>query len=146
MDFEIYAHAIMLSDHEGKILLCKNEERNFYYLPGTKVESGKSVVDSLKDYLLLEHNIKPKNFYFQGMVENIYKGDQAEHHQFNLVFKIDDGYKSPTYPKSKLVFEWVSLPLPENVKFEPSYLKKDIIIWLRGEGLYLSTKEKPFYS
>ncbi len=142
MNYEIMTNVILLYNHDKEILLCKNKERNFYYLPGTKITLGKSVIASLSQYLSENYDLKLEKFYFLGIMENIY----GNTHQLNLVFKIENGDKLQIKPKGEEIFEWVNLPISKQIDFQPEYLRDDLMHWLRGDKMFLTTEEKPFYS
>lgn len=138
MSFEIHAKALILFDHQGKILLLK--ERGKYLLPGSKVELGETAEKTLRKYLKETLSFAPLDLYFMGIHENIKSEGDTTKHEYDLIFKVD-GHDFQIPEKN---FEWAILPLQRGIEFEPDYLKEDLSRWLKGKEIFLSTKDKAF--
>ncbi len=105
MQYEIFVRALVLVENERKILLCKNEQRDFYYLPGVSVAFGQSAEEALREYFKKFCKTEAKQLHFLGTFENIYGEDGVLHHQYSLVFKIEDHMTSADHPADNFVYE-----------------------------------------
>jgi hypothetical protein len=140
--FEIYYGFIVLSSDQSKILLCKNEEENFYFLPIQRAKKGLSLEKSIDNYFREKFSQKINYLSYLGILENMYDG----HHQYVLVFKIGCDFKEFFVPENGFIFEWIDVSFLRELDFQPNILKKDLLHWLDGEMVFLTTNAKIYFS
>ncbi|MFA7253545.1 MAG: NUDIX domain-containing protein [Patescibacteria group bacterium] len=139
--FKVMVRAIIILGHPDQLLLYRKKGSDIYFLPGVDIEPGKQATECLANYLREKLMISPGKFYFVGTMEHI----AGTEHIYTLFFKADEFGSYLELPQTGLeVFEWKMLPLEQNVKLEPKYLKEDLSRWLKGKEIFLSTKDKAF--
>lgn len=84
--FELCVRAII--QHNGKILVCRNKAKNYYFFPGGHVEFGENTKNALVRELKEELHIVIKKCSFIGVTENIFIEENQKHHELNLVFNV----------------------------------------------------------
>ncbi len=126
--------------HQGKILVCKSKEKNYYFFPGGHIDFEETVKETLFRELKEELNLSIKNWKFIGTVENIFVEDNKKHHEINLVFNID---------VDKIVFksqeDHIDFILMDKDKFIketvlPVALKKAISRWLKDKKIFWASQ------
>ena len=87
-DIHCIARALIIRDNE--ILLCKQKDKDFYFLPGGHIENG----EKAEDALLRELSEELQTFYhedisFLGICENIFDLNKEEvQHEINFIFEV----------------------------------------------------------
>jgi ADP-ribose pyrophosphatase YjhB (NUDIX family) len=85
-NFEVCIRAII--QNKGKILVCFNKEKGYYFFPGGHLNFGEEIGKALSREIKEELGMKIKKFSFIGLVDNVYKEDGKRHHEINLVFNV----------------------------------------------------------
>ena len=85
-EFELCVRAII--QQNGKILVCKNKEKNYYFFPGGHINFGETAKDALERELKEELYISIKSVSFIGAVENVFREGRKKHHELDLVFNV----------------------------------------------------------
>ncbi len=140
MKFKIYVYALILFDHEDKILLRHKKDSNLYHLPGVEVIIGQSAEKCLKTYLDDQLKIVSSDLFFIGTMEEINEND----HIYALFFKATQLEDILSLPNDDFIYEWKNIPLPKDLKSDPEYLKEDLSRWLKGKAIFLSTENRAF--
>lgn len=134
-DFEIIVRGLIIN--RGRILVCKTEGRDYFFLPGGHVEFGENMRKALIRELNEELGIKPKKTKFIGCVENIFLQNNKQNHEINFVFltEIEEDEVEPK--EDHISFRWF---LPHDLieeKFVPPVLRNAILKWI--------SDKKPFF-
>jgi len=134
-EFEIIVRGLIIN--RGRILVCKVEDRDYYFLPGGHVEFGENMRKALYRELDEELGIKPKNAKFIGAVENIFYQKEVLNHELNFVFATDVDDENLESKEDHISFHWF---LPHDLteeKFVPPALRNAILKW--------TADKKPFF-
>lgn len=123
----------------GKVLLCKRKDRDYYFFPGGHIEFGESSADALKREIREEVDIDVLNADFIGISENIFsdKFENGEkHHEINIVFAAEVEEKDIQVMEDYLEFRWLDFEEFEKAAVLPVSLKKAIIKWNKNKKIF----------
>lgn len=134
-NFEILVRGVILK--EGKILLCKGREKNYWYFPGGHVEFGEKIIDALRREIHEELRSEIKSLTIIGASENIYHLGGEKTHEFNYIFETDLKQMVNESQEDHLEVKWVKVSDLEEEIIMPQNLKKSIIKWIKNK--------KPFF-
>jgi len=120
---------------EGKILLHKSKDDDFYAFPGGRVKVGESSLEALKREFEEEIGEQIVVKDFAGMVENFFEYNQKKYHELMLVFNVDFVNKE-LYDVSKIKgleengkieFVWKNINEFEKMDIRPVFLKQKLL-------------------
>lgn len=140
--FEICVRGII--QKRGKILVCWQKEKKYYFLPGGHIEFGEAAKPALIRELKEELNIIVKKLSFAGIAENIYierndkhKEHRGKHHEINLVFSVLAEKIKDKSLEDHIDFCFLDKKEFARKKVLPLVLKEEILKWLKDK--------KPFW-
>lgn len=137
-NFEVIVRAVAIRD--GKILLCRGKDKEYFYFPGGHLEWKEKAEEALKRELKEELGAESEIGKFIGMNENVYTDEnKTEHHEINLVFEARIGDSAVRSLEDWLEFSWETVENFGNLPILPSQLKQIVGQWLRDA---LETKER----
>lgn len=113
------------------VLLCKNNIRGHFYLPGGHVEFGDSLLDTIYKELHEETGLTKdqiSSVTYKDFLENVYGEDTNRHHELNMIFTvtINDSIEIISQ-EPDISFAWVSLSDISTVTLLPKGIEKIII-------------------
>lgn len=120
-NIEIIIRAIIIN--QGRILLCKNKGKNYYFFPGGHLEFGESIKTAIARELYEELGAKVKNCKFLDLVENIFVENKIKHHEINLVYIVDLQKIKSQSRESHLEFVWMDKKQFNKAAIKPAVLK-----------------------
>jgi ADP-ribose pyrophosphatase YjhB (NUDIX family) len=139
-NYEICARAVIEKD--GKILVCKFKDHDFYFFPGGHVEFFEKAEDALERELKEELDMEVENMEYIGTVENIYEYGGLKHHEINLIFKVialrEVKDKSM---EDELDFFFLNKDDFVKAKFLPIALRNSIVEWLKDGKLFWASQQ-----
>lgn len=126
---------------QGRVLLCRNIEHNYCYLPGGHVEFAEKASDALireiKEETGLESSLGPLLL----TTEQCFDDGKRVHHEFNTVFHVEHigTSKTPTSTQPEQVpsienyidFVWVDFAQLSETDIRPNEIKA----WLMSGGV-----------
>lgn len=125
--------ALIFNKDLDKVLLFNVEGRNFYLLPGGKVQKLDSSLNSLKREMLEELGEYYSNidFEFLGVSEEFVNAKGLDNHQINIIYK---GIYKKEIVKKKfkglegnwINFEWMDIEDLNDINIFPSKIKEII--------------------
>lgn len=131
--FILRVSAIIYNKELNRILLFKVNNRNFYLLPGGKVERLELSINSLKREMIEEigEEYSKINFEFYGISEEFVNDKGINNHQLNIVYK---GIYQNTIKDIKfngkegdwINFEWMDINELDNINLYPVQIKNVI--------------------
>lgn len=129
MHIELIARGLWID--AGRVLLCRNVERGYYYLPGGHVEPGERAAAALTRELDEELGIAPAAGECLLVCECLFEQSGKRRHELNLVFRI----AAPPPPElesreAEIAFEWVDAAALVDVDLRPDPIKA----WLMADG------------
>jgi 8-oxo-dGTP diphosphatase len=113
----------------GKVLLCKRKDRDYYFFPGGHIEFGEFVEDALKREIKEEIDAEVTKCNFIGIAENIFKDGEDEHHEINFTFQAEIDREDVKALEDYLEFRWLDYNDFLKEKVLPTSLKEEIIKW-----------------
>ena len=121
--------AIILNKEENKILLFNVKERNFYLLPGGKVNEKETSLNAIKRELIEELDFSDLSFELKAISEEFVNDKKIFNQQINLIYKTI--YKEEinnNIIESKegdwCFFEWININELDNINVYPKNIKE----------------------
>lgn len=119
---EVILRAIIFN--QNKILLNHSPENPpaYYYLPGGHLEKGETCAHSLARELKEEIGAKIKKMKFLDAAENFYTDHYGDHHEVNLLYKVDLANKNPRLIRSyedHICVTWLDISKLSAIKLLP---------------------------
>lgn len=111
----------------GKILVCWNKEKKYYFFPGGHVDFGERVDAALKRELKEELNMPIKRASFIGVKENIYNDKKEKHHEINFVFTVSANKVMNKSNEDHIDFVFMDREKFINSKVLPIVIQKEVI-------------------
>jgi 8-oxo-dGTP diphosphatase len=120
----------------GKVLLCKRKDRDYYFFPGGHIEFGEFAEDALKRELMEEIDAKITKCEFIGMAENVFRDGERETHEINFTFQAEIDREDTRALEDYLEFCWLSYDEFLKEKVLPTSLKDEIIKWEKDKKIF----------
>lgn len=136
--FEVCARAFIIKN--GKILLCRRKEADYFFFPGGHIEFGEKAEDTLKREMQEEIGMDISNLEFIGTNENYFIQGGDEHHEFNLVFSGEIPEGEVAALEDYLVFEWKDLASIQNEKLYPQVLQQELMNWIEDKKMFWNSQ------
>lgn len=137
-EFEICVRGII--QKQGKILVCKNKVKNYYFFPGGHIDFGESTKNALIRELKEELNISIKKISFIGAMENIFREEEKKHHEFNLVFSVKVEKVKDKSMEDHLGFFFFNTKQFSKKRVLPIALTKAVLKWLKDKKPFWASK------
>lgn len=127
-NFRVVACAL----HEGRVLMHRAEQDDFWALPGGRGELLEPSVETLRREMREELGVEVQVERLVWIVENFYGNADARFHEIALYYLISFPPGSPLYAQEeffgdeeglRLIFRWQSIDTLEQVRFYPSFLR-----------------------
>lgn len=125
---------------QGKILVCKNKEKDYYFFPGGHIDFGENVKEALEREIKEELGLSIKKYSFIGAVENFYKENSQKHHEIILVFEIKVDNAKLQSKENHLEFFLKDKKELTKEKVLPIALIKAVLKWLKDKKPFWATQ------
>jgi ADP-ribose pyrophosphatase YjhB (NUDIX family) len=139
-NFEICIRAII--QNRGKILVCWNKEKSYYFFPGGHLNFGESIPKALSRELKEELGIKIKKFSFIGLVDNIYGEEGKKHHEINFVFNVIPEKIISESKENHISFLFFDEKKFKKEKVLPIALQKAILKWQKDKKFFWASQRR----
>lgn len=100
---EVIARGITINGR-GEVLLCRNVDKGYYYLPGGHIEFGETAEEALAREYLEETGVRVTVGDFAGASQNEFKVKGKQTHEVNLMFHV----KLPRGGRVRSVEDWIA--------------------------------------
>ena len=137
-NFEVCVRAIIR--HRGKILVCHDKAKNFYFFPGGHIIFGESIKETIFREFKEELGTSVKNFSFIGAMENIFIEEGKRHHEFNLVFNLKVKKFTERSKEDHINFFLFDINKFSKEKILPIALQKAILKWLKDKKIFWASQ------
>jgi len=122
----------------GKILLCKNKNKTYFYLPGGHIEHRERAEDALLREIREELGLEASILRFLGCAEFCYKQKIRRVAEVNLVFEIAipraRTSRKPGAKEKHLTFFWQPLASLASSDLQPEVLRTLLPQWRQYPG------------
>jgi len=136
--FEVCARAFIIKD--GKILLCRRKEADYFFFPGGHIDFGEKAEETLKREMQEEIGMDISKLEFIGTNENYFAQNGDVHHEFNLVFSGEIPAGEVVAKEDYLTFEWKDLASIQSEKLYPEALHQELIKWLENKKVFWTSQ------
>jgi len=133
-EFEILVRGIIRK--QGKILVCKRKDRNYYFFPGGHVNFGESAKKALTRELKEELNLSVQGVSFIGAMENIFREDGLKKHEFNLVYSVQAKDAQDKSAEDNLDFFFFDIKRFSKERVLPTAMKEQVLKWLKDKKIF----------
>jgi len=140
--FEIIVRALI--QYNGKILVCRNKEKNYYFLPGGHIDFGESAESALSRELKEELDVSLKKYSFIGVVENVYSEDNQKHHEINLVFEVKTDKVRERSKENHIDFFFFNQEELKRRIILPLALKNAMLKWCQDKKVFWASEAPTF--
>lgn len=123
--------SIIFNKDMSKVLLFSVEGRNFYLLPGGKVNQKEKSIEALKREIKEELGFENIEFSFLGLSEEFVESNGFYNQQINVIYKgiLYDEIKNSKFKGLEgewCNFEWVDVNEIKNYNIFPNFIKNVI--------------------
>jgi len=136
--FELCVRAIIR--HNGKILVCKNKKKDYYFFPGGHINFGETAKGALRRELKEELYISIRNISFTGAIENIFREKGRKHHELNLVFNVKVKKVKDKSKEDHIDFFFFDTKRFAKENIFPLALRDNIIKWLKNKKIFWASQ------
>jgi ADP-ribose pyrophosphatase YjhB (NUDIX family) len=137
-NFEVCIRAII--QNRGKILVCFNKEKGYYFFPGGHLNFGEEIGKALSREIKEELGMKIKKFSFIGLVDNVYKEEGKTHHEINLVFNVIPKKIISESRENHILFFFFDKKEFAKEKILPIALQKAILKWQKDKKFFWASQ------
>jgi len=139
-NFEICVRGVI--EKNGKILVCKKKDKDYYFFPGGHVEFGEKIEEALVRELKEELNLSIRGMSFIGVSENIYREGGGKIDEINLVFNISTDNMKDKSQEDHIDFFFLDKEKFSKEKILPIALQKAIIKWQEDKKIFWVSKNE----
>lgn len=130
MNIEILARGIV-QDSEGRVLVCQNVGRDYFYFPGGHVETGETCVQALNREFQEELGVSLKAAQFIGGSEHQFVEAGINRQEINIAFAVELSELTTRHKEDHMrFFLFTKEELEEKTVF-PEKMKQAVIDWLK---------------
>ncbi len=131
---EIISRAVIIKGED--ILVCKEKNSNYYFLPGGHVEFGEFSKEALLRELQEELFINIANADIIGVVENQYSTRGKDRQEINFIYKIDYSDIDIKSKEEHIDFYFLPINSLEKEDVRPKDLKEAIMKWNKDKKFF----------
>ena len=133
--FNFRASAIILDNSGKKLLIHKTNNRDFWLLPGGRVEMQESTQDAIVRELKEELGITPREVKLALITENFFNLIDKPYHEVGFVFVVRLNRDDSLLKKeglfegiegAKFLFKWYDIDKIKELDFRPPFYVKEI--------------------
>lgn len=114
----------------SQVLLCRNDQGLYYYLPGGHIEFGESAVQSLQREFKEECGVDVAVGPLAMACEVVFRQNAKWRHELNLVFHVQLPSSNVASLEPGISFHWIELASVPSADVRPDAVKA----WLMSGG------------
>lgn len=131
---EVLARAIIQA--KGKILVCRDIRRSYYFFPGGHIEYGEDSKRALIREIKEELGVNIKKLSFIGGSEHLFVEDGVKHHEVNLIYQVSVEKLNTESKENHLRFYIFDKNQLARKNILPKILKKAVLKWLEDKKIF----------
>ncbi len=136
MIIEILARGIV-QDDKGRILVCQNVGKDYFYFPGGHVEIGETSVQALEREFQEELGVSLQSSSFIGGSEHQFVEGGVDRQEINIAFAVELTEITTQSKEAHMRFFLFSKDELKNKTVFPEKMKQAVIEWLEtGESFW----------
>ena len=131
--FNLRTSAIIFNKEKNKVLLFKVKDRDFYLLPGGRINELESSLDAIKREIEEElgNNYSNLDYEYICTSEEFVNAKGYNNHQINIIYKTNYYKEINTNSFNGIegdwiIFEWINIKNIDNIDIYPSKIKEVI--------------------
>ena len=131
--FNLRTSAIIFNKEKNKVLLFKVKDRDFYLLPGGRINELESSLDAIKREIEEElgNNYSNLDYEYICTSEEFVNAKGYNNHQINIIYKTiyDKEINTNSFNGIEgdwIIFEWINIKNIDNIDIYPSKIKEVI--------------------
>jgi len=124
-EIEIIVRALI--KHKGSLLLCKNKNKDYYFLPGGHIEFGETLEEGLIREISEEIDLKITKPKLLAVLENFFEQNNKLIHEINFIFEAKVTKSNFTVKEKHLEFNWFSKKEIKKLNILPVEIKNFLI-------------------
>lgn len=132
---EVIARGLLLRD--GEVLLCREVEHGYLFLPGGHVEFDEPAAAALEREMIEECGLEVRAGPLLLVTEQRFD-QKRRHHEINLVFHMAPAHgpapETVTSREPQIAFEWVPLAAAQELDVRPDSIRAWLAAGGRTEG------------
>ncbi len=136
-NIEIISRAVIIE--KGKILLCQEKGKQYFFLPGGHVEFGEFSEEALLRELEEEFFVDVKETELIGIAENRYFSREEEKQEVNFIYKVEYEGLNAESKESHIEFHFLTKEEFAKEDIRPADLKRMITKW-QNDGKFFHIK------
>ena len=130
--FNVRASALIYNKEKTKVLLFNIEGRDFYMLPGGRIEQLEESVNTIKREIKEEIGYDNLDFSFLALSEEFVNAKGYDNHQLNIIYKAiyTDNIENLDFNGLEgdwINFKWIDIKEINKIKIFPNDIKQIIL-------------------
>jgi ADP-ribose pyrophosphatase YjhB (NUDIX family) len=131
---ELIARAVI--ERQGKLLLCRHDEAQYFFFPGGHIEFGETAEVALRRELKEEASLEVVEAKIIGGVENIFEAWGRRHHEVNLVFMVTIRDVEVIAREPHLRFVWRDPASFSQLPVLPQAMAEAVMAWQDDQAMF----------
>jgi len=136
---ELITRAVIV--HNDKILLCREKNKDNFFLPGGHIEFGEDAVTALKREIKEETDAGMVKANFIGVSENRFWQGGAEKHEINIVFEAQLTSPDSQDMEDHIECRWLTLAEFKEGRVLPILLKEKVLQWMQDKQIFFGSEK-----
>lgn len=118
---------------QGKLLVCRPVDKNFYFLPGGHVEFGETTEVTVRREILEELGVNAKKVVSIGFIDNIYEDERYgfKRHEMNLLYEVELESIKLKLTETHIEMTWINIKDVDKTDIMPPAVRAEVISWLK---------------
>lgn len=139
-NLELIVRALIIKNR--KILVCRTNGRDYYFLPGGHVEFGETMQEALRRELYEELGAKVVMSKFIGGFENLFEQEGQKKHEVSFIFQVDIDITEIVSREEHISFYWFTMDEFINENIAPPALKDAIVAWTAEKDIFFIEEKR----